>query len=560
MRFRFPPQVAGLLLLALLFLAANRPAYKGYFNDDDLDNMSWTMAADGGTFLEGFLTPKYYPWNFRPTGHLLYFALVHTVRLEFPWYLAVVQLLHLVNMVLLYALARRLGAERIPALAACLFFAFHYATFDAFWKPMYVFDTACGTFCLLTLLAYAWDRPWLGVLAFWLAIRSKEVAIMLPAVLALYEFALRERRVARLVPYFAISGWFGIQAMIFNRSRDDDYSLRFNLSALAACARYYLGPVLVAVIAAVGVFCRGRRALVTLGGFALLVAPLLFLPGRLYLVYLYVPLLLLSLGVAFVLGRVQPRWIAAGALAWAFFTYRDLIRYRSVTLEQAGRNRAYVAELARFAAETPLGDHVLIDGLPRGMNLWGAAGALRVLSGNWKLEAGRVESAEDRVRLRDLAAPVLSWKEPERVLQVSRPGPDTGRLPFLDFTHPGVIWQLGKGWYGLEGLFRWCTPVAHVTLERPAGRVKFAVRVQPGPAHLAAHEEIRLEPRLGTVRLGVKSTRKVGPGWMVWDVPDGPPGRVEAELWVSPEYRLSTDPRGLGVPVMAIGFTREDPQ
>jgi hypothetical protein len=33
------------LALAVLFLIANRGAYKGYFSGDDLDNISWTSNS-----------------------------------------------------------------------------------------------------------------------------------------------------------------------------------------------------------------------------------------------------------------------------------------------------------------------------------------------------------------------------------------------------------------------------------------------------------------------------------------------------------------------------------
>ena len=42
----------------------------------------------------------------------------------------------------------------LAALSAALFFLYHPATFDAYWQPMYVFDVLCGTFCLLSFLAF----------------------------------------------------------------------------------------------------------------------------------------------------------------------------------------------------------------------------------------------------------------------------------------------------------------------------------------------------------------------------------------------------------------------
>src|SRR5262249_3455869 len=140
--------------------------------------------------------------------------------------------LHLANVLLLWLLLRKLGFELAAAFAGALFFAFEIAVFDVYWKPMYVFDLLCGAFCLLSLLAYRsnWIIP--SLLAFWFAFRAKEVAIMLPVVLAAYEFSRGEKRWKRLVPFFAISLLLGIQALVANQSRDNDYTLRFSPVAI----------------------------------------------------------------------------------------------------------------------------------------------------------------------------------------------------------------------------------------------------------------------------------------------------------------------------------------
>ena len=68
------------------------------------------------------------------------------------------------------------------------------ALFDAVWKPMYVFDVLCATFCLLSVLMWTRRRWILSLLAFWLAYKAKELAVMLPAVLLCYEMWIGTRR------------------------------------------------------------------------------------------------------------------------------------------------------------------------------------------------------------------------------------------------------------------------------------------------------------------------------------------------------------------------------
>jgi hypothetical protein len=120
-------------------------------------------------------------------------------------------LLHLVNVALLWLILRRLQLPFWASAAALVFFAFHMAVFDIYWRPMYVYDLLCGTFCLLTVLFWLDDRWVLSLLFFWLAYRSKEIAVMLPVALAAYELLLGQRRWLRLAPFFAISIWFGMQ-------------------------------------------------------------------------------------------------------------------------------------------------------------------------------------------------------------------------------------------------------------------------------------------------------------------------------------------------------------
>src|SRR5271169_2786943 len=158
--------VAWFLLMAALFLALNRDAYRGYFRDDEIDNLSWAPHIPVADFLKGIVTPRFFENNFRPVGHFYFHAAEAFFGLEIPGYVAVIHAIHLLNVWLLWLLARRLGAAPVATGAACAWFAFHMALFDAVWKPMYVFDVECATFCLLSLICYARGRWVLSFAAF----------------------------------------------------------------------------------------------------------------------------------------------------------------------------------------------------------------------------------------------------------------------------------------------------------------------------------------------------------------------------------------------------------
>ncbi|MBE7540987.1 MAG: hypothetical protein HS123_01310 [Solibacteraceae bacterium] len=100
---------ALLLALILLFLVANRAAYEGWFMDDDLDNLSWTVQHILPEFAAGVVSPKFAEFNYRPVGHVIYHWLGTRVGLEYGWYVGAMHVLHLVNVLLVGALGGGAG-------------------------------------------------------------------------------------------------------------------------------------------------------------------------------------------------------------------------------------------------------------------------------------------------------------------------------------------------------------------------------------------------------------------------------------------------------------------
>ena len=316
---------AGLLLFAAfaaLFLTVNRDAYRGYFQDDEIDNLSWTPYLGPLDFLKGAATPQFQANNFRPVGHYYFHAVEEVAGLDFPVYVAVLHAFHLLNVWLLWLVARRLGAAPFAAAAACLFFGLHMALFDDFWKPMYIFDVLCATFCLLSLWCYASGRWVLSFAAFWLAYKSKEMAVMLPAVLLAFEFWFGKRRWKPLVPFFLVSLSFGVQGMLGNPNKDNDYTFRFTAAALAKTSVFYAGrifliPYLGFVVPAFAFLARNRRTWFGLAAMGLFLFPVLFLPGRMFSAYCYLPFTGLAIAITGLAESASPAALAtvSGAVA-----------------------------------------------------------------------------------------------------------------------------------------------------------------------------------------------------------------------------------------------------
>src|SRR5579872_2684771 len=235
---------AVFLFMALLFLIANRGAYRGYFQDDELDNISWAPQVAKATFLQGLVTPQFLNRNFRPVGHLYFYVMAKNFGLDFPKYIAPLHALHLLNVWLIWLIARRLGAGVFAAGCGALFFAFNMVVFDVLWKPMYVFDLLCATFCLASLLFFI--RRWFiaSFVAFWLAYKSKELAVMLPAVLACYEYWVGKRGWKPLAPFFLVSVLFGVQGLLLNPNHDNDYAFHFGPRSILTTIDYYANDIL----------------------------------------------------------------------------------------------------------------------------------------------------------------------------------------------------------------------------------------------------------------------------------------------------------------------------
>ena len=222
------------LALAALFLTVNRSAYKGYFTDDDFDHLSWTRHAHAVEFLKGLLSPAFQTNNFRPVGHFFYHEEAQFFGFDFKKFLATTHVLHFLNVWLVWLLVRKLGARPFAAAAGCALFALHTGYFEAVWKPAYIFDVLCATFCLLSLLSYVRGRWVVSLVCFWLAYKAKELAVMVPFVLACYELWFGQKRWKGLAPFFVISGWFTLQALVLNPNtgNDNPYAFHFTLGAL----------------------------------------------------------------------------------------------------------------------------------------------------------------------------------------------------------------------------------------------------------------------------------------------------------------------------------------
>jgi hypothetical protein len=307
---------------------------------------------------------------------------VRAVGLHFPGYVAAIQALHLINVALVWWLARILGARTAGCWAAALLYAFHIAAFDIYWKPMYVFDLTCATLVLLTLITYRRGPLILSFLLFWLALKAKESAILLPVALLAIEWWLGERRWKRTLPFFALSGFLGVRAYFTGfPAGENPYTLHFAPAAIWACAKYYASELAHAPYVGFAVLALPfvwRNKLVRAGviTFLVLLIPMLAVPGRLFAAYLYVPLIGLALAIA---AATRPAWIALFFAVWIPWNYLPLRNERRTELAAADERRNWFNDVRDYVRDHPSTDTYVFAGEPESFNRHGITGTFRLL-------------------------------------------------------------------------------------------------------------------------------------------------------------------------------------
>ncbi|MES1258683.1 MAG: hypothetical protein ABUS51_09635 [Acidobacteriota bacterium] len=405
-----------------MFFALNYRAYDGFFQDDELDNLSWAPLLPLKDFAAGLIKPTFDASNFRPPGHL-YFALMgRAFGMDFPPYITPILLIHLLNVLLLFLLLRKLAIRPWCALAGAAFFALSATAMDAYWKPMYVFDLLCTTFSLATLVLWMYERWILSFLTFWLAYKSKELAVMLPAVLLAYEYLAGKRRFLPLIPFLAASLSFGLQGILLNPNKNNDYTFRFTPGALATTIPFYarrflfvpFGGAALLLLALV----RDRRVWFGLAAMALFLFPLLFLPGRLFEAYAYLPLAAAVIALCAAGSHVRPVWLWIALALWMPWNFRQLHREQNARLDADDETFVFVDKLQVWAAKNPDVRTLVYTAAPPSCHDWGVTAAWNIAHKTVGLKALYRDWPEAAKAVGEETVAYATWDGAARTLQV----------------------------------------------------------------------------------------------------------------------------------------------
>jgi hypothetical protein len=352
-----------------------------------------------------------------------------------------------------------------------------------------------------------------------------------------------------------------VQGILKNAGVDNDYSLRFTPQAVWTTFRFYVSKILLAPWAGLALIpaawlARDARVRFGLLAIPLMLGPLWFLPGRLFAVYLYLPLTGLALALAFASERWRPWALPVLFALWLPWNYQLLREGRRAALTTGPENREFVEQTGAFARKYPDLPVVLYDGGPAGMNEWGVRGALRWFYRDGAFRMASANSSEAKQLLDSPGIAIIGWDRVRRRLITAVRSADEPDIPYIEMAEGLRVWQFGEGWYPIEGGFRWTGPRAFARLRRPAGAREFEVRLNVGPLQFADQGGVALELFLDGVSQGVQRWDREGWHARRWAIaPSRETSIAQVELRAVRPYRASNgDPRLFGAAVAAFGF------
>ena len=287
-----------------------------FFFADDWD---WLYRAALLTLREQFSLLPRYAMNDRPVGALAIRIFYRAFGLNPAPYHGLCLALHLLNITLLVALACRLMRSWWVAAATALAYGTWSGAIEGATWVADIFDVLGTTWILAIALTFASRRAsvrWLSVALFYLALRTKEAAIVTPGLLTVLMMVSHPRRewrreatrtlwphallaaifVAAYVPLIATHQTTGDvnnpYRMVFSPWTFFD-GLYFYVSRMLYGRPWPVGRLIRWVVAmgalGFGVRWRSRATLVGLAGFVLFLLPVVFMAHQRQALYLYIP-------------------------------------------------------------------------------------------------------------------------------------------------------------------------------------------------------------------------------------------------------------------------------
>ncbi len=368
---------------------------------------------------------------------------------------------------------------------------------------------------------------------------------MLPLALLAIEWLLGERKWKRLVPYFLISLSFGLQALWMNRTvpQSSPYSLQFSPSALWHSIAFYSSAIFLVPFAGLALLLlpllvRDRRLYLGIIFMASAFVPLLVLPGKLVVVYWYIPLIGVAIAASAIASRT-PRWaLALFFILWLPLNYVMVRDKRREILALAGENRWYTQGLVQYARRVPPLKGVVYEGVPEHMHSWGVEGAIHQVFGPSVDAVWNMNPQAKRVMSNLPMAVVSYYPVPPTVKGMLRTR--DGLQSYLRCADLVPKLQLGDGWFDDNKDLCRTKPTAELTLYRPTEAREFEISLQgQGPAKVTVFED--------GVSLGTVTLSQTDPQTLHWKLVPGASGDKHIKI-------VSEGAAATGIEISALGY------
>jgi hypothetical protein len=215
------------LCIALLLLFTFRLYTYSYFWLDDFNNLYWVQKQTFGEALGHLVTPS--AQHFRPLGMLVYWLALRIFdRDPLPYHL-LMWALHALNVILVFVLLKRFTESRAGAYVGAMLFAYPAVFNDVLWSFGTIFELTGVALFLTGMLI--WQRKErtvsvvaAAVLVFFLALKTKEMTITLPAIWLAQDLLLRRPLKWKEVSLILLPGllgvWYGVQKLMEMRGSD----------------------------------------------------------------------------------------------------------------------------------------------------------------------------------------------------------------------------------------------------------------------------------------------------------------------------------------------------
>jgi hypothetical protein len=172
-------------------------------------------------------------------------------------------------------------------------------------------------------------------------------------------------------------------------------------------------------------FIRDRRIWFGLLAMALVMVPLIFLPGRLFEAYAYLPLACAVIAMAAAASHCSPAWAWVALAIWMPFNLAHWRQEKRTKLARDDQVFSFVDAAGRFAQRNPDILTFVYDGVPPGFHDWGAAGAWSIVHHRIDLRSAYAGSQEGKKALATQTVAFGSWdyQRGQLTISVRPPGP-----------------------------------------------------------------------------------------------------------------------------------------